>query len=191
MPRVPGVALLSAHRPLSRHRSHAALAPVAARRRAGRGSREARGAPGASATRARRGGAPGSRTHRATAACRALSYPPSHARAAATAHLRRRPGPGRSPGHAAAGPLDCRRPALGGPLDPGAPDAAARPGADAAPLLAAHVSPYLSALLGFPHAPDTPDPQSLTAVACRGDGPGNAAGAPPARGSAGADCGSD
>src|SRR5262245_22568797 len=191
MPRMPGSALLSAYRSLSRHRSHAALAPVAARGRALHRSREARGAPGASATHARRGGAPGNRTHRATAACQALSCPPSHARAAATAHLRRCPGSGGGPGYTAAGPPDCRRPALGGSLDPGTPDAAARPGTDATPLPGAHVSPHLSAPLGLPHAPDLLDPQPLNAVAYRGDGPGHAAGAPPAHGSAGADCGSD
>ena len=40
-----------------------------------------------------------------------------------------------------------------------------------------------------PHA--RPNPHPLNAVACRGDGSGSAAGGPPARGSAGADCGPD
>ena len=71
----------------------------------------------------------------------------------------------------------------------GAPD---RPGTDHTSLHRAHVSPYVSAPLGLPHAPHAHHPQSLNPAASRGDGRGRMLrGTAPARGGAGADCRED
>ena len=66
-----------------------------------------------------------------------------------------------------------------------APD---RSGPDHTPLHRAHVSPGVSGPVGLSHAPHAARPQSLNPVPSRGDGRGDAGGATPARGGAGADC---
>src|SRR5215831_18245363 len=116
---MPGIALLSAYRPLSPHR---AGGPASAARGA-RGDRRAAGAaPGGVL------GTAGPVTGRDCAAVRAPPVPPSAcdlcpgaeiARAAAAAHLARAPGAPAAPGGRAAAPPGHGRPALGRPLHAG------------------------------------------------------------------------
>src|SRR5262249_43060409 len=112
-------------------------------------------------------------------------------RAAAAIHPRYAPDPGRDARRATARARDRRRPPLGGPVDPGTARAPDRSGTDRAYFHGAHVSPYLAAPLGLPHASHTHRPQSFSPAASRDDGRADAAGAAPAHGGTGADCGED